>query len=238
MRSTCAGHLQCTNKYYDDLYCNGGVRICTEWIGSTPIPFDVGDVAPEKSRLLFKVCRSTPVCIALCHARIIYVHSTSSEMSRDCIHLGVHEHLISNGTCRESLDMTYQCVAIEIVKTSTAKNSAIVMTASKKIITDYLLKSPSNGDGYHLAGSSLEVIMDKFSTLTSPNCRNFVSGSIHFVCRGMGTMDSIMALKDHSGFKYVHDSRFPGQSKDKVFVFKMSVDFSGSGVDLVKRMQV
>ena len=51
-------------------------------------------------------------------------------------------------------------------------------------------------------------------------------------------MDSIMALKDHSGFKYVHDSRFPGQFKDKVFVFKMSVDIPGGGVDLVKRMQV
>ena len=46
-----------------------------------------------------------------------------------------------------------------------------------------------------------------------------------------------MALKDHSSFKYVHASRFPGQSKNKVFVFKMSVDLPGSGVDLVKRMQ-
>ena len=51
-------------------------------------------------------------------------------------------------------------------------------------------------------------------------------------------MDSIMALKDHSGFKYVHDSRFPGQSNNKVFIFKMSVDLPGSDVDLVKHMQV
>ena len=78
--------------------------------------------------------------------------------------------------------------------------------------------------------------MDKFSTLASPNYRNFVSGSKRFVCSGMGRMDSIMALKDHSDFKYVHGSRFPGQYKDKVFVFKMSVDLLGSGVDLVKRM--
>jgi hypothetical protein len=47
MRSTCAGHLQCTNTYCDYLYCNGVVGNWTEWIGSTPIPFDVGDVAPE-----------------------------------------------------------------------------------------------------------------------------------------------------------------------------------------------
>ena len=79
--------------------------------------------------------------------------------------------------------------------------------------------------------------MDKFSTLASPNCRNFVSGSKRFVRSGMSTMDSIMALKDQSSFKYVHANRFPGQSKDKVFVFKMSVDLPGSGVDLVERMQ-
>ena len=53
----------------------------------------------------------------------------------------------------------------------------------------------------------------------------------------MGTMNSIMAFKDHSSFKYFHASRFPRQSKDKVFVFKMSIDLPRSGVDLVKRMQ-
>ena len=80
--------------------------------------------------------------------------------------------------------------------------------------------------------------MDKFNTIASPNYHNFVSGSKRFVRSRMGTMDSIMVLNDHSGFKYVYDSRLPGQSKDKVFVFKMSVDLPGSGVNLVKRMQV
>ena len=45
-------------------------------------------------------------------------------------------------------------------------------------------------------------------------------------------------LKDYSSFKYGHGSRFPGQSKDKIFVFILSVDLPGSGVDLVKPMQV
>lgn len=51
-------------------------------------------------------------------------------------------------------------------------------------------------------------------------------------------MDSIMVLKDYLGFKYVHGNKFFGQSKGKVFVFKMSVDLQESGVDLVKRMHV
>ena len=78
--------------------------------------------------------------------------------------------------------------------------------------------------------------MDKFSTLASPNCRNFVSDFKHFVCSRMDTMDSIMAYKDHSDFKYVNDGKFLGQSKDKVFFFKMFVNLQGSGVDLVKCM--
>jgi hypothetical protein len=157
-------------------------------------------------------------------------------MSKACIHLGVYEHHVSSGTCRESLDMTYQCVATEVMKTSPATNSAIVMASNKKILTDYRLKSPSNSKGHHLVGSSLEVVINKFSTLASLYCRNFVSGSRRFVRSGMSTMDSMMALKDHSGFKYVHGSRYLGQSKDKVFVFKILVDLLGSGIDLVKRM--
>ena len=237
-RSTCAGHLQCPNDYCDYMHRNGGLRNNTEWAGSTPLPFVVGNVAPTRSTIKCKVCRSTPVCIALCPARILYIHSASVGMSRACIHLGVHDHHVSHGTCRESLDMAYQCVASEVLKTPTATNSAIVMAASKQFLADYLLRSPTIGENHHLVGSSLEVVMDKFSTLASPNCRNFVSGSKRFVRSGMGTMDSIMALKDHSAFKFVHGSRFPGQSKDKVFVFKMSVDLPGSGVELVKRMQV
>ena len=112
------------------------------------------------------------------------------------------------------------------------------MAASKQFLANYLLKSPASGESHHLVGSSLEVVMDKFNTLASPNYRNFVSRSKRFSRNRMWTMDSIMALKDHSAFKFVHGSWFPGQSKDKMFVFKMFVDLLGSGVELVKNMQV
>ena len=175
---------------------------------------------------------------ALYHARILHIHSTSTKMSRACIHLGMHDHLVSNGICRESLDMAYQCVANEVLKTPIAINSAIVLGVSKQFLANYLLKSPTIGEGHHLVGSSLKVVMDKFSPLTSPNCRNFVSGSKRFVRSGMETMDSIMTLEDHSIFEYIHDSRFPRQSKDKVFIFKKSVDLPSNGVEFVKIMQV
>ena len=55
--------------------------------------------------------------------------------------------------------------------------------------------------------------MDKFTILALPNYRNFVSESKQFVRSGMGTMDSIMALKDHSSLKFVYGSHFLGQSE-------------------------
>ena len=237
-RSTCTGYLQCPNDYCDYMHHNGGLWNNTEWAGSTPLPFFVGNVPPIRSTIKCKVCRSIPIFIALYHARIIYIHSTSVEMSRACIHLGVHDHPVANDTCRESLDMAYQCVANEVLKTPTAKNLAIIMALSKQFLVDYLLKYSASGENHHLVGSSSEVVMDKFSTLASPNCRNFVSGSKYFLRCRMRNMDSIMALKDHFAFKFVHGSRFPGQSKDKVFVFKMSVDLPSIGVELVKKMQI
>ena len=49
------------------------------------------------------------------------------------------------------------------------------MAASKQSLANYLLNSPTSDENHHLVGSSLEVVMDKLSTLASPNCRNFVS---------------------------------------------------------------
>ena len=61
--------------------------------------------------------------------------------------------------------------------------------------------------------------MNRFGVLPSLNCVDFVSSSRRFVQNRMGTMDSIMVLKDHSSLKYVHDSRFLRHSKDQVFIF-------------------
>ena len=87
-----------------------------------------------------------------------------------CSHLGIDDHPMANDTCREALDMTYESIANEVLKTPTSKNSAIVMAASKQFLADYLLKSPASGGKHHLVGSFPEVVMDKFSILASPNC--------------------------------------------------------------------
>lgn len=96
------------------------------------IPFSIGSVAIENSRLECIACHFDPICIVVCNVRIVYVHYTTLGMFRACIHVGVHDHLVSSGTCRESLDNAYQCVASERMKTSIAKNLAIVMATSKQ----------------------------------------------------------------------------------------------------------
>lgn len=123
------------------------VSVTTLNVSYQLVPHSLWMLLPLKSsRLEYKVCCSTPVCIALCHVRIIYVHSTSFEMSRTCIYLGMHDQFLSNGTCHESLDIAHQCVANEVINTPIAKNFAIIMAASKQFIADYLLKSLSNGE--------------------------------------------------------------------------------------------
>ena len=113
------------------MHRNGGFRNNTKWDGLTPLPFVVDNVPPTRSIIECKICRSTPLCIVLYHAQILYIHSTSVNMSKTCIHLGVHDHHVANGTYRESLDMAYQCVANKVLKAPTTKNSAIVVVTSK-----------------------------------------------------------------------------------------------------------
>jgi hypothetical protein len=47
-----------------------------------------------------------------------------------------------------------------------------------------------------------------------------------------------MTMKKESKFEFIYDSVFPGQGKEKVYIFKMLTEGPGSGVDLVRRMQL
>ena len=70
-RSICACHIPCSNVYCDYIHHNRGLQNNTEWSGSTLLSFVVGNVPPTTSTINCKVCRSTHVYIALCHAQII-----------------------------------------------------------------------------------------------------------------------------------------------------------------------
>jgi hypothetical protein len=152
---------------------------------------------------------------------------------RACIHLGEHKHPVADGICRETINLVYQCVAKEVSRTPNATNSAIMIGASRVFLENFLFKSPTPGE----KRPSLESVMDKYEALASPNCRNYIVGAKRLLRSDRGPIDSIQALKVNNPFIFVHENRFPGQTKDKVFIFKMSVQLEGSGFDLVKRMQ-
>ena len=62
-------------------------------------------------------------------------------MSSACIHMGFHNHLAFIKLYCESLDVVFQCVANEVSKTPSAKNSAIVMAAKIQLLAYYISKS-------------------------------------------------------------------------------------------------
>jgi hypothetical protein len=80
------------------------------------------------------------------------------------------------------------------------------MAASKHFLFDYLLKTLILGEKHHIHGTSLKNVIDKFTTLSSTNCRNFVAGARKSVHNGMDRIDTIMPLKDNLKFKYFQDN--------------------------------
>jgi len=156
-------------------------------------------------------------------------------MTRACIHLGSHSHPVANGLYRESLDTISSLIAREVAKTPTAKTSAIALAASKEFLDTFLV---DEGDGPKemLRGKALDVVMDKFQVLSSPNVRNIVA-SFQNNGAGGGEIDRILAMKKQAKIEFIHDSVFPRQGQEKVYFFKMFVDGPRSGVDLVKRMK-
>jgi hypothetical protein len=149
-------------------------------------------------------------------------------MIRACIHLGMHNHPVSNGICLETLNTIFGLIAQEVSKTPTAKKFTIAMATSKEILDKYLIHN-GIGPKKMLRGQELEDILDKFEHLSSPNLQNTISLS-----RSSGkkrAYDSIMAMQRYTTIEYIHSNIFLGQGKDKVYVFKMLVDGPGSGVD-------
>jgi hypothetical protein len=71
-----------------------------EWDGFTPTPFAVGIPAPNGSIIVYKICKVPPICITICGALIYYVFG-SANMTRACVHLGLHKHPVKVGKNEE-----------------------------------------------------------------------------------------------------------------------------------------
>jgi hypothetical protein len=100
------------------------------------------------------------------------------------IHFGVHNHLVIDGKCRESLDETRRLITKEVVYTPNAKTFAIPFNVSKTFLARHLFDDCTDGTVELFKGEQLEHIQDN-----SPNVRNLVISFKH--CLGGGYIDSL-----------------------------------------------
>ena len=229
-KSFCAGHLICENSNYE--YVTRAARKNeTEWSGSTIVPFVVGINLPKDCKLVCKVCKTIPRCLNTCDARIYYCYSENPDMTRAAIHLGKHSHPVAKGTYRDSAREISELIADQVARIPTAANSAIALSTSKDFLTNHVFHH-GEGEKQIMKDEEMEEVMDRFQMLSSPSIWNVIS-SFRSNNHG-GVIDNIMTMKKESKFEFIHDSVFPGQGKEKVYVFKMLTEGPGSGVDLIR----
>jgi hypothetical protein len=138
-KSSYIGQLICNNQNCD-FFSKLSKRNETEWSGQTNIPFNLRHSPLLDSILICKVRKVPPTCVNSYNARIYNVLS-KSDMIRTCIHLGMHNHPVSDGICRENLDTISGLIAQEVSKTPTTKNSTIALATSKEFLNGYLVYS-------------------------------------------------------------------------------------------------
>jgi hypothetical protein len=235
--STCIGHLRCENqdcKYTFYIHRTSQINE-REWDGFTMSTILVGQPAPAKLSLVCKICKVPLHYIATCAARIYYVYG-STNMTRACLHLGVHEHPVKVGEDQEIKERTRKLIEEQVKKTPKATNSAIVMEASKELVGELLI-DPKGAPVRKYDLEELVPILEKCKDMSSPSIKNDVTAFRYI--RRFGVMDGIATLRGCSYWAYVQENKFPGQGSDsdKVFVFKMSEVGPRSRVDLVNRMQ-
>jgi hypothetical protein len=121
--STCIGHLRCENQdceYTSRIHRTSPVNEW-EWDGFTMTTIPVGQPVPVGSSFICKICKVSPVCIATCAARIYYVFGAAN-MTRACLHLGIHEHAMKVGEDQEIKERTRKLIEEQVERTPKATN--------------------------------------------------------------------------------------------------------------------
>jgi hypothetical protein len=61
------------------------------------------------------------------------------------IHLGIHNHFIVGGKCRERLEETKRLIVEEVICTPDVKTSVISLSVNKTFLARHLLNDYNNG---------------------------------------------------------------------------------------------
>jgi hypothetical protein len=100
-KSLYVGQLVCDNKSCD-FFARSSKHNEIEWSGQTNTPFKLGLLPPPDSTLVCKVYKVPPIYVNFCPGHIYY-ELGKGDMLRACIHLGMHNHPVSDGIYRETL---------------------------------------------------------------------------------------------------------------------------------------
>ena len=122
--------------------------------------------------LLFVRYARCPPSVALCSARIFYVHGDDTSW-RACIHLGHHNHPVKVGDYRQTRKKIDALIEKHVEQTPQATVSKIVMEASKDLPGEYLIRD-ENDPPTVLSLNKLEPVFDSCKELNSPSLRNRV----------------------------------------------------------------
>jgi hypothetical protein len=191
--STCIGHLRCENQdceYTSHIHRTSPVNE-RKWDGFTMMTIPVGQPAPVGSCLVCKIYKVPLVYIATCSARIYYV-SGAANMTRACLHLGLHEHPVKVGEDQEIKERTRKLIEDQIERTSKATNSAIVMEASKELV-DELLIDPEEAPARKYDLEELVPVFEKYKYMSFTSIKNDITAFRYI--RRFGVMDGIAKLR-------------------------------------------
>jgi hypothetical protein len=195
--STCVSHLQYQNQSCD--YLQRAHRTSkvndTEFEGFTKDPFPLSGIVPSGSTLVCRVCKEPPKCIALCKAKIFYVHGKES----------------SQRDCRDSRKRINALLEERVERTPQATYSKIVLEASKDIVGEFLL-SGDNDTHRLLSLKELEHVFESCRELNSPNLCSKVTFFKYF--RRFSVMDGIAKLRGVSNWPTSNGTN----SQDKVTI--------------------
>ena len=169
----CLGHLHCQNISCPHLErCGDYNEKYGE--GSSPDVLILGPIleVPRKCSVLYRICKSTPTCLKLCPYKMYYITSKNPQMSRACVHFGIHEHLVATGDCREAMDIIREKVRDQIARTPHAKASAISLAVGRELLLKGLVDE--SGEGNKLGEEEFAQIFKKWSALSTPSVNNMI----------------------------------------------------------------
>ena len=131
-------------------------------------------------------------------------------MTRACVHIGVHNHAVAVGVCRESESTIISLIGEQVERTSSATNSSIAMAASKGFLAKHLLRLEQCDTT--MTVENMKTVIEKYANLASPNFKNAISNFKHI--RRTNPMDGIHQMRGCTPWPFIQRNMFPGQGVD------------------------